>query len=155
MAVLVLTGLVSYSPRLVQNVAEALLQWLFWIGGVIWALSVFLVARQPNRSYGGRLGVAVFGLTLILIAISVAMQSWLGAPLYWTDDFSVGLFLVFGAVFLAVVCLGLAASTIDSVEGRSGWPFKWSTFGTIAAILFLPVGIWFLRERVLRLLNEA
>lgn len=141
-------------PEAVQAPVGALLDWAFWICAVVWAFAVFTIAHGKGS---GAIGRAIFGVTLALLVVSVLIQAWLGPPEQWVHNPIHPLIAVmFATVLCAVISLGFAASALDRVEGGSGAPVKDSPiFWIVFAILFLPIGIWFLRARIEKLLAQT
>lgn len=145
-------------PYPVRGALGALLDWSSWICAVMWAFALFSVAHQVARIGPAVLGRGIFAATLMSFIVSIAIQVWLGPPVQWmaspaTSPLIVALF--FMPLFCGVIALGLAASAFDISEGGDGWPFKGATVWTCFAMLFLPVGIWFLRARLQRLLAKS
>lgn len=145
-------------PYAVRGPVSALLDWSFWICAVVWAFALFTVAHQATRIGPNVVARGIFAATLMFFIVSIAIQVWLGPPMQWmvspaTSPLIIALF--FMPVFCGVIALGFAASALDTSEGGNGWPFKEATVWTCFAMLFLPVGIWFLRGRLQRLLARS
>lgn len=126
---------------------------VFWISALGWAFALFLVAHTATRAGSGLIARALFAIAGVLLAAALVVDMRIELPEQRLDP---GNFItLFGAVFVSATCIGLAASTLDTFEGGSGWFLKDSVYNTGVAILFLPVGIWFLRRRVDRLLTQT
>ncbi len=143
----------SFLPHAMPAFVSALLDWAFWLCALIWAFALFTVAREAIRMGSGAVGKAIFCLALALIVVSIGLQTWFGSPMQWFDSSLIA--ILFVSVFCAVISLGFAASSLDTFEGGNGWPFKEATVWTWFAMLFLPIGVWFLRGRVQRLLAQT
>ena len=139
-------------PTAIPASISALLHWAFWICAVAWAFALFTVAHSAGHLGSRVIGNAIFGATSALIVLSILIQSWLGPPERWIHDPTNPLIAVFFCALLgAAISLGFAASALDRLEGGSGLPMSWTFF----AMLFLPIGIWFLRGRVRKLLARG
>lgn len=119
---------------------------IYWIFAVTWAFALFVVAHAALRMGRGLIGRAFFCITFVLFAAAIALQ---GQPVERM------LILLFATGLFGVISIGFAASALDTLEGGNGWPFKIANVLTVYAILFLPVGIWFLRGRIKRLLVQT
>ena len=132
---------------------SALFGLVFWIPALGWAFALFLVAHTATRSGSGLIARALFAIAGVLLMAALVVDMRIELPEQRLD---LGNFIrLFGAVFVSATCIGLAASKLDTFEGGSGWLLKDSVYNTCFAILFLPVGIWFLRRRVERLLTQT
>lgn len=143
----------SFLPDAIRAPAAALLDWAFWLCALIWAFALFTVAHGAIRMGSGVVGKAIFCLALALIVVSIGLQTWFGSPMQWFDSSLIA--ILFVSVLCAAISLGFAASVLDTFEGGNGWPFKEATVWTCFAMLFLPIGVWFLRGRVKRLLAQT
>ncbi|MDX2274370.1 MAG: hypothetical protein NW206_02880 [Hyphomonadaceae bacterium] len=144
-------------PTAIPAPVSALLDWAFWICAVVWAFALYTVAHSASHLGSRVIGNAIFGVTSALIVVSMLIQSWLGPPERWVHDPIDPLIAVFFCTLLcAAISLGFAASALDRFEGGSGLPIKDSPmWWTCFAMLFLPIGIWFLRGRVQKLLARG
>lgn len=143
----------SVLPDAMPPAASALLDWAFWICALVWAFALFTVAHKAIRMGPGVIGKTIFGVAFALIIASIALQTWLGPPMLWFDNPLIA--VLFASVFSAAVSLGFAASALDTSEGGNGWPFKETTIWACFAMLFLPIGVWFLRGRTEALLART
>lgn len=144
-------------PDTIRAPVSALLDFSFWIFAVAWAFALFTVAQSASHMGSGVMGKSIFGVTTALLVISILIQTWLGPPDLWVHDpINPLIAVLFCTVLCAAISLGLAASALDRFEGGSGLPFKDSPIWWIViAMLFLPIGIWFLRHRVENLLART
>src|SRR5262249_47820640 len=128
------------------TLSPGLTAYIYWMFAVAWAFALFVVAHRAIRMGPGLIGKAIFCATFALFAISSAVQGQrLG------NEFVV----IFVTGLLGVLSLGFAGRALDTFEGGTGWPLKTANVLTVYAVLFLPVGIWFLRGRIKKLLDQT
>lgn len=145
-AALTLTAMVLPAVR-----TSAVIGFFAWMCAVIWALALFVVAHKALRMGRGLIGKTFFVTTFVLFAAATIVDMWLGSSI-WDTRMAV---LMFVSVLCAVISMGFAVSALETFEGGSGWPLTGSMQNTVTAILFLPIGIWFLQKRVERLLLQT
>lgn len=144
-------------PATIRAPVSALLDFSFWICAVAWAFALFTVAHSAHPIRSRLIGDVIFGATTALIVASILIVTWLGPPEQWEHDpINPLIAVIFCAPFCAAISFVFAASALDRVGGGSGLPFKDSPIWWIAfAILFLPIGVWFLRGRIEKLLTRT
>lgn len=140
-------------PEFLRDAVDATLEWIFWILAVLWAFALFSVAHPAIQMGRGLIGRAFFVATLLLFVVAIATQTEVGLSNSERGPLAFTLTVVTG--WFAFISMFFAASALDTFEGHSGWPLKPSNVLTIFAMLFLPVGIWFLSGRVQRLLVKT
>lgn len=115
---------------------------------LVWGFALYLVAQNVANERAG-IGRITFPIAIILTAAAATVPQVYGAiqgdPLYYLEPASVA---------LVVMSIGLAVSALLRSEHRSDWVFTWSSIFAILAILFLPLGVWFLQPRVADLLRR-
>jgi hypothetical protein len=120
---------------------------LIWV--VLWAFALFLVAQEELRS-AALVGRTIFSVALLLLVLMIPVTGTLseqpiGGPMRWLFQSSM-IFVVIGIAF--------AVSALLTTEGDSGWPISFSFVVGFFSVFFLPIGIWFLRPRITRLLQN-
>lgn len=114
---------------------------------LLWAFALYLVAQRAQNKRA-RVGRAIFLIAITVLTVVAVLpefsESTANGPLH---------LLVPAGMAFVFVGIGLAASALLSAEGRNDWPLKLSHAVIFFSMAFLPVGIWFLRPRVNRLLR--
>lgn len=151
--IVALTTLIDVAVEPARSVLTALFSWSAWICAVVWSFALYSVAHPAIRMGRGLIGKAGLSASLISFIVSIVLQGGFGVLIQGPDPVSFG--IIFVPCLLAVVGMGFAVSALDTFEGGNGWPFTPAMSNTITAILFLPIGIWFLRGRINRLLSET
>ncbi len=105
----------------------------------IWSVYTVSVAATPGRkrpSWAVWIFALPFTVSLIATAANLSMENSLPA-------------LLFFAAFL--FCLGQTAMELETAD-QADKPITTSkTLGTVALLFFSPVGVWWLRQRLLRI----
>ncbi|MBX9684940.1 MAG: hypothetical protein K2X41_14250 [Hyphomicrobium sp.] len=114
---------------------------------VAWSFGLFNLARRSRRTRP-KFWPAIFGLALLFLLISIPVNSQVLAALEMGRQPQIPIVMLVAAA-LVMVCVGLATSAFLNATGADNSPFRLVPFGvTAVAIYFLPIGIWFLRNRI-------
>jgi hypothetical protein len=115
---------------------------------LLWAFALYSVAQTVLNERAG-LGRVTFPIAIVLIAAVTLVPQLAEAAENEPQFFVAPLSMTF--VFISIL---LAVNALLRTEGKSGWPFGFSSMLAFLGIFFLPVGIWFLRPRVESLLGR-
>jgi hypothetical protein len=122
---------------------------LIWI--VLWAFALFLVAQEELKS-AAMVGRTIFSVALLLLVLLIPVAKTLSEhPIGgWIPT------LFQSSMIFVAIGIAFAVSALLTTEGESGWPLTFSFVIGFLSVFFLPIGIWFLRPRITRLLrNES
>lgn len=115
---------------------------------LFWAFSLCIVAEQSMGARPRPLSSILFATTLLCLIASVPLNSLLFAALE-DGSYTSFPFIQFVAAILVMLWTGMATRTLLNAIGDDPSPTKFVPFGlTFIAIFFLPVGVWFLQNRI-------